>query len=309
MTYKVILYYKYVNLSDPLEVVDWHKKFCAENNLKGRVLIAHEGINGTLGGLESDIDKYIQELSKDSRFSHIDFKASYHNENPFPKLKVKLRKEIVTLGLPEDIDMSLAQKGTYLTPEELQAKIDQKEKIIFVDARNDYESRIGRFKDAITPNIKTFKEFPLFLKSIEHLKNETLVSYCTGGIRCEKATAYAIQQGFKKVFHLKGGIHRYLEKFPNGAFEGSLYVFDERISIVFGKDKNRKILTNCVFCGKPYDTYKNCFNAKCNKRFIVCDDCYREHQGFCSTECAQTQHNKRKDAEKFMKILCKSGNS
>ncbi|GIW57408.1 MAG: hypothetical protein KatS3mg083_353 [Candidatus Dojkabacteria bacterium] len=123
------------------------------HSLKGRVLIAHEGINGTLGGLESDIDKYIQELSKDSRFEHIDFKTSHHTENPFPKLKVKLRKEIVTLGLQEDIDMSLAQKGTYLTPEELQAKIDQDEKIIFVDARNDYESQIGRFKDAITPRI------------------------------------------------------------------------------------------------------------------------------------------------------------
>ena len=304
MNYKVILYYKYIKLDSPIDVVNWHKEFCSKHSLKGRVLIGYEGINGTLGGAEKDIEAYIKEMQKDERFSDIDFKDSYYTDIPFPKLKVKYRKEIVTLGLKEDIDMSEAPKGTYLTPEELQKKIDNGEKITFIDVRNEYESKIGKFKDAITPQIENFRDFPSFLEKIKDLKDETLVFYCTGGIRCEKATAYAIKQGFKNVFHIKGGIQRYAEKFPKGAFEGSMYVFDDRIAISFDNSSDRKILTKCMFCETSCDTYKNCFNAKCNMRMIVCDECYKAHNGFCSKECESVQHA-RKDHAKFEKIINK----
>jgi len=300
--YKVILYYKYVKLENPQEVLDWHKKFGAEHNLRGRILIGDEGINGTLAGTEESVNAYIEEMQKDKRFTDIDFKDSYYTNNPFPKLKIKYRKEIVTLGLEKDIDMSSAPKGTYLTPDELQERIEKGEKIQFVDARNNYEWKIGKFKNAILPDIENFRDFPEFLKKIENLKDQTLVFYCTGGIRCEKATAYALKQGFKNVYHIKGGIQRYAEKYPKGAFEGSMYVFDDRISIAFDKDPDRKVLTTCEYCGKSCDSYKNCFNAKCNKRIITCDDCYKKNNGFCCEDCKKEKYP-RKDNAKFEKLI------
>lgn len=304
-TYKVILYYKYVKIEDPIELVNWHKVFGEKNGLKGRILIGDEGINGTLGGSEESVNLYIQEMQKDDRFADIDFKDSFYTDIPFPKLKVKYRKEIVTLGLKDDIDMSKERPGTYLTPEQVQELIDSGKKVTFVDARNNYESKIGKFKDAIIPDIENFREFPDFLKSIEDLKDETVIFYCTGGIRCEKATAYAIRQGFKNVYHIKGGIQRYAEKYPKGGFEGSMYVFDDRIAVAFDESEDRKVLTSCEFCGIPSDSYKNCFNAKCNKRIICCDECFAKEEGCCSEECKEIKHP-RKVKFRFEKQLQKS---
>lgn len=290
--YKVILYYKYVRIDDPIDLISWWKTFCIDRNIKGRIIVGDEGVNGTAGGRTEDIDEFMEIMRDDPRFADIDFKESFTDTDPFPKLKIKYRKEIVSFG-QENIDMNVDKQGQYLSPEQLQEMIDNGVQFHFVDARNEYEWKIGKFKDAIVPEIENFREFPDFLKKLEHLKDDTLVFYCTGGIRCEKATAYALKQGFRNVFHIKGGIQRYAEKYPKGAFEGSMYIFDDRIAVAFDEDEDRKILTKCMFCGKPSDSYKNCFNAKCNLRMIACDDCYTANEGCCSEECKQIKHKRR----------------
>jgi UPF0176 protein len=300
------LFYKYVRLTGiAQDWVGWHKVFCGMRDIKGRVLIGDEGINGTLAGTPEMVDEYLAEMQKTPLFSDIDFKTSYAEIDPFPKLKVKYRKEIVTLGLKKDIDMSDPNrpKGKYLTPDEVQALVDSNEEYYFVDARNAYEAKIGKFKNAIVPEIESFREFPEFLKEIDHLKDKKVVFYCTGGIRCEKATAYAKQVGFKDVYHIQGGIQRYAEKYPKGAFEGSMYVFDDRIGIAFDQNPDRIILTECEFCSTKCDSYQNCYNAECNKRMIVCDTCYKERNGYCSDTCDQEHTTERKDKVKFEQKL------
>ncbi len=294
--FKVLLFYKYVKIEDTLALVGWHKAYGAEYGLKGRILIGDEGINATLAGKTEDADSYVAELKKDPRFADIDFKESNADSMPFPKLKVKYRKEIVTLGLENDVDMtslSTEQRGTYLTPDEVQQLVDKGDEYYFVDARNEYEAKIGKFKDAIIPEIENFREFPEFLKKMDHLKNKKVIFYCTGGIRCEKATAYAKREGFEDVYHIQGGIQRYAEKYPKGAFEGSMYIFDDRIAVQFDKDPDRKIITECMYCAKPCDEYKNCFNSACNARIIVCDDCYKTNEGCCSLECREIKHPRK----------------
>lgn len=301
--YKVLLFYKYVKLDDPQAIVDWQKSFCAGTNIKGRILIGYEGINGTVSGTEEEMNFYIAEISKDERFADIDFKWSDSDIEPFPKLKIKFRKEVVTLGLKDDIDMQTAVKGKYLKPDEVQELIEKGDDVVFVDARNEYEWKIGRFENAMLPDIENFREFPEFLREKkDELKDKKVVFYCTGGIRCEKATALAIREGYEEVYHIQGGIQRYAEKYPKGGFKGSMYVFDNRISVAFDKEPDREVLTNCEYCGVKCDTYVNCLNATCNKRIIICDECYKKNEGCCSEECRNIKHP-RKDMAKFQQKL------
>lgn len=291
--FKVLLFYKYVKLK-PLEQIISQREICASTNIKGRVLIGDEGINGTVAGTQSEIAHYIDEMRKIKEFADIDFKESESDFLPFPKLKIKYRKEIVTLNLEDDIDMEKAPKGNYIEPEEVEWLINSGEEVFFVDARNNYESKIGKFENALTPDIENFREFPAYLKQIkEKFKDKKLIFYCTGGIRCEKATALAIREGFNDVYHIHGGIQRYAEKFPKGKFKGAMYVFDDRIAVAFDNDSDREILTECEFCGRKCDTYKNCFNAVCNKRMIVCADCFKKNEGCCSGECRTIKHPRK----------------
>jgi UPF0176 protein len=290
--YIVILFYKYIPLNGEDAVLE-QQKFCEGTELKGRVLIGDEGINGTLAGSRDDVDKYIGRMLADPKYSDIDFKESESDFMPFPKLKIKCRKEVVTLNLEEDIDMQTATRGKYLLPDEMYELLKSNEEYYIVDARNNYETKIGKFKDAIVPDIENFREFPDFLKNLVDLKKKKVIFYCTGGIRCEKATAYAIKQGFENVYQLHGGIQRYAEKYPKLGFEGSMYVFDNRIGISFDKSPDRVILTNCEYCNISCDDYKNCFNSQCNKRIIICDECYKTNEGCCSDECRQIKHPRK----------------
>lgn len=301
--YKVLLFYKYVKLKDPQAVVDWQKKICEGTGITGRVLIGYEGVNGTVAGTEVEMQRYIDETVKDDRFADIDFKESWSDIEPFPKLKVKFRKEVVTLGLEDDIDMDQAQKGKYLEPDEVQALIEKGEDVVFVDARNEYEWKIGKFENAILPDIENFREFPQFLREKkEELKDKKVVFYCTGGIRCEKATALAVREGYEDVYHIHGGIQRYAEKYPKGGYKGAMYVFDNRIAVHFDEAEDRTVLTECEFCHKPWDVYKNCFNATCNRRMIVCEDCFKKNEGCCSDECREIKYP-RKDSKKYEQLL------
>lgn len=293
----VTIFYKYVKLIDPESIKKQIRKICEGTGIKGRILLGNEGINATAGGTEAEIKYFVEEMAKIPEFEDIDFKYSEASSNPFPRLKVKVREEIVTLGPDaKHIDMSKAAPANHISPDTLEKFYNEdEENLIVIDARNDYEWKIGRFRNSITADIENFRDLPKFLNKIkDEVKGKKVVFTCTSGVRCEKLTAYAKDIGFEgEIYQLNGGMQRYLEQYPASNFEGSLYVFDDRISIAYDKSPNRKIISNCEFCKKPSDSFKNCFNAACNKRMIACDECYKENEGCCCDECREIKHPRK----------------
>lgn len=274
----VILYYKYVTLPDPAAEHQAQRALCERLGLKGRIMLASEGINGTLAGPTEAIDEYIATMAKHPQFFDIAYKRDNNTHVPFPRLRIKVRSEIVTLGVPVDP----SQSATKLTPSQFHELLADPEVVLF-DARNNYESAIGRFKGAITPNIDLFKDLPEALPQYDNLKTKKVVTYCTGGIRCEKASALMKQQGFTNIYQLEGGIIEYAKAYPEGAFEGDLFVFDDRMSVRF--TEQTKLLQKCRQCAAPSNTYVNCANPACNQLMIVCPQC--KATGItCSQACA-----------------------
>lgn len=282
---KILLYYKYVEILDPQRTMKEQRELCEKLGLKGRILLAHEGINGTLGGTLDAIHQYKESMNNHPLFKDIDFKESPGAADYFPRLQIKVKEEIVHLGLnPQEV--SVKNSGKYLTSEEAHALIAQKPlDLVLLDTRNDYESRIGHFEGALIANTKTFREFPTYIdNNLEQFKDKQVLMYCTGGVRCERASAYLkLKKVAKEVFHLKGGIHRYVEKFPNGFFKGKNYVFDGRITAQVTND----ILAYCDHCSIPYDEYTNCINAECNRQIIVCSACISIYHNTCSLNCKE----------------------
>jgi predicted sulfurtransferase len=280
---RILLYYKYVEIEYPGAVAKWHLKRCKELGLTGRVIIAHEGINGTLGGSIENTQIYIDELTADSRFQGIDFKEAQGDATCFPRLRVVVKDEIVKLGL-DTTKVTVKDTATHLTPEKFHAILNENpEDIILIDTRNDYESRVGHFRNSLIPNTKNFRDFPEFVEQQKNtLKDKRVLMYCTGGVRCERASAFVKQATeAKEVYQLEGGIHRYIEKYPDGHFRGSNYVFDARVTA----RANNDILGTCDICAQPWDQYVNCTNAFCNKHFICCPDCILKYEESCGVEC------------------------
>ena len=277
MKYMIILYYRYVTVPDPAAERDAQRQVCAAASIKGRVIIGKEGINGTLAGEVADVERYLKYMNSHDLFAGIQYKTDYASTMPFPKLKVKVRPEIVTLGAPVDVEST----ATHLSPQEFNELIKDPQVVLF-DARNNYESAIGRFKGAITPDIGLFSEFPSALKEYEAFKDKKIVAYCTGGIRCEKASALMLKQGFKEVYQLDGGIINYAQTFPDGAFEGECFVFDGRMSMAFNNSPAQ--LGHCVACTTATNRYYNCGVKACNKLILVCDGC-RELPFACGEAC------------------------
>lgn len=279
----IILFYKYVALKNPKEILKWQKYICQKLNLKGRIILAHEGINGTLGGLIQNLETYKDTMQKHELFSDIDFKESKNIAHHFPRLYVALRKEIVNLGIDPTI-ISADQAGIRLEPNLAHELIAQKkDDLIIIDCRNQVESAIGTIEGALRPAVNHFREFPEYIDThLETLQDKQVLMFCTGGVRCERASAYIKSKGVaKEVFHIKGGIHRYVEQFPNGFFKGKNYVFDGRVAVKVTDD----ILGSCFICKKPCDDYTNCLRASCNRHFISCQDCVIQYQNTCSFHC------------------------
>ncbi|MBW4062153.1 rhodanese-related sulfurtransferase [Candidatus Saccharibacteria bacterium] len=278
MNYTVLLYYNYVTLPDPEAERVWQRQLCEQLDLKGRILLATEGINGTVAGSKSATDDYMAAMASHAQFATTEFKIDTYDKMPFPRLSIKVRPEIVTLG----VNVDPAATAPKLTAEQFNELITDPNMVLF-DARNNYESAIGKFKGALTPDISLFKDFPEALDDYEDLKDKTIITYCTGGIRCEKASALMLQRGFSKVYQLDGGIIKYAQKYPEGAFEGNCFVFDERMSVAFSDDP--EVLSNCVFCEAPTSHYQNCANPRCHKLMLVCEDCTQTTKT-CSQICA-----------------------
>src|SRR3989338_2748440 len=221
----ILLFYKFIEIDSPEKLAKEQLELCKSTGLKGRILIAKEGINGSVSGTKEQIDKYIEAMRNDPRFSDMIFKEALSNEHAFKRISTHVKKEIVRFERP----VNLQKKGKYLSPKEFLDLYKNNEDVVILDTRNDYEHTVGKFKKAITLNIETFKEFPDAIKDLEDKKSKKIVMYCTGGIRCEKASAFMVEQGFNNVYQLEGGILNFCKEFPDTLWEGKCFVFDKRL--------------------------------------------------------------------------------
>ena len=293
---KILLFYKYVNLEMPEAIIKWQQRLCKKLGLTGRIIVATEGINGTVGGPEEATLAYIKAMNEHELFGDIDWKEAPGDSRYFPRIRVQLRKEIVNLGI-DPKNLTTADGGQHLTPEQAHELLNNRpDNLVIIDTRNNYETRIGTIPGSMRPDKKYFREFPEYIdKHTDELKDKTVLMMCTGGIRCERASAYVNKKGVaQKVYQIKGGIHRYIEKFPDGHFRGSNYVFDGRISHKVNSD----ILSNCDNCETPCDYYTNCLNAQCNKQFLGCPECLNLYQECCSKICADLVNAGKVNARK-----------
>ncbi len=252
MPVTVATFYKFVALPDYADLQHPLKEICQSQSVKGTILLAAEGINGTIAGTRQDIDRVIAYVQSDSRLVDIDIKESLTTAPPFEKLKVRLKKEIVAIGLPEVNPTQTV--GTYVSPKDWN-KIVADPEVTVIDTRNGYEVGMGTFQRAKNPQTEVFNEFPNYVKeNLDPKKNKKIAMFCTGGIRCEKASSYMLAQGFEEVYHLKGGILKYLEEVPKAEslWEGECFVFDERVAIKHGLEPGTYAM--CYACGHPIST-------------------------------------------------------
>lgn len=291
MQFKVLLFYKYIDFAEPEKFQSEHLAFCESNDIKGRIWISAEGINATVSGLEENVEKYKAEIRKYPEFADIWFKEDKHHEHAFNKIHVRLKKEIVNASFG---DVDLSKTARRLKPEELNQFYESGKDFIIIDTRNDYESVIGKFKNAITPRMDTFRDWPRVVEELKEHKNKTIVTYCTGGIRCEKASALLVENGFKDVYQMNGGIWNYITQHPDKYWEGSVFVFDERRIVTPNTKEEIKHIGKCYYCGTPTSYYINCHNQDCDKMLLTCDTCKVENDYCCSDECRHAPNRRKR---------------
>ena len=294
---KVILYYGFAPVADPLALKLWQKTLCEANNLKGRILISEHGINGTLGGEQDDLKKYIKETKQFPGFKKIDFKWSEGTGHDFPRLSVKVKPELVAFGTPDEIKVDVngvVGGGKHLKPYEVDKLVEERgDDVIFFDGRNAYEAKIGKFKNAIVPDVETTHDFINEIESgkYDHIKDKPIVTYCTGGVRCEILSVVMKNRGFKEIYQIDGGIVRYGEKFHDDSlWEGSLYIFDNRMITDFS-DK-AKVIGKCDKCGAATKQFYNCNTATCHELVLLCKPCSKLED---SKRCTHENKGARKE--------------
>src|SRR3989344_3666249 len=269
--YAIILFYKFTKIKNPETFRDMQKKIAGRFGLKGRMLVAKEGINATFEGLDKDIKKYIKSQKKTALFKNVVFKESEGNGKGFTKLMVKVRPEVVTLGVGElNIKKDTAP---VVTANQLDKMYDKKEDFIVLDLRNNFEVQAGYFENTVNPKLRYFRELPEKMGELTHLKEKKVVAVCTGGIRCEKATVLLKKEGFKNIYQLKDGIHTYMKKFPGKHFKGSLFVFDNRMTTPVVEVENREIVAKCAYCATPCEEFYNDDSIRPSRKVVCCGDC------------------------------------
>lgn len=278
---KIVLFYGFTPVLDPDAVRLWQRALCEKLNLKGRILISKDGINATVGGDIKNLKQYLKTTREYAGFKDIDIKWSDGSGDDFPRLSVKARDEIVSFGAPGELKVDehgVVGGGTSLLPEELHelvaAKKSTGEEVVFFDGRNAFEAQIGKFKNAIVPDVATTHDFIAELDSgkYDNLKDKPVVTYCTGGIRCEVLSSLMVNRGFKEVYQMDGGIVRYGETFKDeGLWEGSLYVFDKRMHMEFSDEA--KEIGRCIRCESPTNKFENCANPNCRNLNLYCARC------------------------------------
>lgn len=292
---RIVLFYGFTPIADPDAVRLWQRALCEKLGLTGRILISKDGINATVGGELNAVKQYVKTTREYKGFHGIDVKWSDGGAADFPRLSVKVRDEIVSFGAPGELKVNedgVVGGGTHLKPEELHELVDAKkqsgEEVVFFDGRNAFEAQIGKFKDAIVPDVATTHDFIKELDSgkYDSLKDKPVVTYCTGGIRCEVLSSLMVNRGFKEVYQLDGGIVRYGETFKDqGLWEGSLYVFDKRMHLEFSEDA--KTIGECVRCAGPTSKFENCSNLSCRTLTLYCAECASSPETLrCPDGCA-----------------------
>ena len=294
---KVILFYAFTPISDQTALMLWQKNLCETLNIKGRIIISEQGINGTLGGKMSDLKKYVKTTKEYPGFKNIDFKWSAGTGNDFPKLSIKIKDELVLFGKTDEIKVGvkgIIGGGIHLTPEAVNKLVAARaDEVVFFDGRNTFEAKIGRFKNAVIANTSTTRDFIGELDSgkYDHLKNKAVITYCTGGIRCEILSVLMKNRGFQEVYQIKGGIVRYGNKYGDKShWQGSLFTFDDRLTIDFSNQT--QLLGTCARCEAKTKSFRNCLNDNCHQLVLLCDECYANHKGLACKHDRETKTNR-----------------
>ena len=282
---KVVLFYRFTPLADPEALRLWQHALCENLGLTGRILISTHGINATLGGPMSALKKYLKMTKSYHGFRDLDVKWSEGTGHDFPRLRVRVREEIVSFGAPGELKVDehgVVGGAPHLSPHEVHELVDRRgEEVVFFDGRNAFEAAIGRFDNAVIPEVETTRDFVRILESgvYDHLKSRPVVTYCTGGVRCEVLSAVMIARGFEEVYQIKGGVVRYCEEFADrGLWRGSLYIFDNRLTQEFSD--NPEVLGRCEKCAKPTSRYFNCANLECRALILLCENCGAKQSSF-----------------------------
>ena len=280
--YQVLLYYCYTPIEDPDQFRDEHHRLCLDLDLRGRIIVAAEGLNGTVSGTVENCARYMAAVKADGRFDALEFKIDDVPAHTFQKLHVRVKPEIVHSSLrhvrPHE------KTGQHLSPEEFKALKDRDD-VVVVDVRSDYEYNLGRFKNAVTLDIENFRDFPERVERLKEFKDKKILTYCTGGVKCEKASAYLLEQGFENVYQLHGGIIKYGIETGGEDFDGQCYVFDNRVAVDVNR-VNPTVISRCHHCQQPSNRLVNCANPHCNAHLALCETCGEQLQGGCSTTCA-----------------------
>ncbi len=297
-SYQTLLYYCYSNITNAEQFAADHLQFCKSLGLVGRIIVADEGLNGTVSGTKESCQKYMGSILEDPRFVKTDFKIDDVDKPSFIKMHCRYKSEIVHSGLrdPQIIDPN-KQTGIHLEPKDFMEMKDRDD-VVILDVRSDYEHTLGRFKNAITLDIQNFREFPEKINELAKYKNKKVLTYCTGGIKCEKASALLLHEGFKEVYQLHGGIIKYGKEVGGKDFEGKCYVFDNRVAVDVNST-NPAIISQCRNCGSTTSKMINCANPECNEHFTQCDDCGIRLDGACSTECMAHPRKRQYDGSGY----------
>ena len=293
MEYQVLLYYHYTKIEDPVAFAEKHLADCKEIGLLGRILVAHEGINGTVSGTIEQTEAYAEMMQNDPVFEGIVFKIDSAEHHAFKKMHVRPRPELVNLSLEEDINPHEIT-GDYLSPKQFMEEM-QREDTIILDVRNNYEYEVGHFRGAIMPDVETFRDTPEWVLENKHLfEGKRVLTYCTGGIRCEKFSGWLKREGIgESVGQLHGGVATYAkdEETKGQLWDGQMYVFDERLTVPINQVEH-VVVGKDHFDGEPCERCINCANPECNKKIIASEENEQKHLGGCTIECTKHPRNR-----------------
>ncbi len=286
--YHVLLYYHFVPIDDPEGFSAEHRQLCEQLGLRGRILVASNGLNGTVSGPVDACSAYMRSLQADPRFSDMPFKVDVVPGHVFQKLFVRVKSELVTFRTDHQLDPR-RRTGRHLSPQDYHAML-QREGVVILDGRTDYEFDLGHFRGAIRPEVASFREFPDWIREhMADLKDRPILTYCTGGIRCELLTAFMLEEGFTDVYQLDGGIVTYGKdpEVKGALWDGKCYVFDERIAVDINHTDDRQVVGRCHHCGAPTERYVNCANLDCHRQHLSCEPCEERMARSCSAECME----------------------
>ncbi len=290
---KVIIYYKFMPVPDPVMTMRWQKELCERLGLKGRIILSEHGINGTLGSEIENLRAYKRQMNKSVIFKGITYKWSDGTGEEFPRLSIKVRPELVAFEKPDEIEVNehgVVGGGIHLKPKDLHELVETRgNDVVFFDGRNKYEAAVGKFKNAVVPEASNTRDFVRELDSgkYDQLKDKPVVTYCTAGVRCEVLSVLMKNRGFKEVYQMDGGVVKYGETYKDkGFWEGSLYIFDGRMNHHFS-DKSVDI-GSCVHCEGKTSNYENCGDVACNRLVLICEKCRDEQKILCENHALIT---------------------